>query len=133
MTGGTRVPSLLRKGAALTGTILVLWTLARIPYALLREERIRSFGETRTTVWVLERLPSDSRDSGLLRVRYRGPDGRAREAVLPVRREVWSSTVPGSGVVGFVARADPSLCRLRGQIEAPFQIWLRNALGYASQ
>jgi hypothetical protein len=129
MLGGKRSRPFLRDVLAVAGTILVLWLLSRIPYGLLREERVRAFGEARTTAWVLERIPRRSGDPAWrLRVRYRGPDGRARETIVPVSQDFWSASVPGSGVEGFVARADPSLCRLSGQIEEPFRVWLRSVL-----
>lgn len=133
MRRGSGPALLLRRTTALLGAALVLLLLSRVPYGLLREERVRAFGEARTTALVLERLPASAHAPGELRIRYRGPDGREREAVVPVRPEIWAEAAPGSGLQGFVARADPALCRVAGQVEAPLRIWLRNALGYAAR
>lgn len=113
----------------------MLWLFTQLPYGLIREERIRAYGEVKTTVWVLEQLPKQTSETNpyRLRFRYHGPDGILRESAVAVHRDIWESAFPGSGIQGFVSCANPSLCRLSGQEEEPFRLWLRNALGGAAK
>ena len=112
-------------------TALIIFAISQIPYDILREERFRIFGETRTTGIVLE-VRTDTLEDAEKRFailyKYVDNDGFAHQAIAPLQREIWERYRPGSRIEVVYAQSRPGLVRVHGEIEPKFQIWLRNLL-----
>lgn len=120
----------MRYGIGTATCLCIIFILWQIPYDILREERYRLYGETRTTGLVLE-VGADSSGDGypfMLRYKYVDADGLARESTAPLPREEWEMYRPGNRIEVFFINARPNIVRVQGEIEPPFQLWLRNFL-----
>ncbi|MEF2231247.1 MAG: DUF3592 domain-containing protein [Pseudodesulfovibrio sp.] len=110
---------------------VVVWLLAQMPYGVLREERLRLFGEVRTT-GVVEALRSESAPGEGMRFfvayKYVDQDGLLQRSESRIEPEVWRRFSPGAKLHVLYARARPELARVGGQIDPPFQMWLRRML-----
>ena len=110
---------------------LVVWLLAQVPYGVLREERARIFGEVRTT-GLVEALRSESVPGGgmqfFVAYKYVDQDGMLRRAESRIEPDVWRRFSPGDKLHVLYARSRPELARVGGQIDPPFQMWLRRML-----
>lgn len=109
---------------------LIIYALWQIPYDILREERLRLYGETRTTGLVTE-VHTTAAEAGRtysIRYKYIDQDGFAREtsAFLPV--DIWERYGPGSRIEVLYVNANPGFARVRGELEPAFQRWLRSML-----
>ncbi|MGL1861538.1 MAG: hypothetical protein OCC46_03335 [Pseudodesulfovibrio sp.] len=116
-------------GFAATG--LIVFAISQIPYDILREERFRLFGETRTTGVVLEvrwDTLENTEKRFLIQYKYVDNDGFAHQAVAPLQHAVWERYRPGSRIEVVYAQSRPALVRVRGEIEPRFQTWLRSIL-----
>ncbi|CCH48635.1 DUF3592 domain-containing protein [Pseudodesulfovibrio piezophilus] len=114
--------------AAITLIIVALWN---IPYNILREERFRLFGESMTTGVVTE-IRSEQATSGerlnFIEYKYVDNDGLARWGSARLPEATWKRFRPGSLLQVLYAKSRPDLARIQGEMEPPFQIWLRNLL-----
>ncbi|QJB58329.1 hypothetical protein HFN16_01575 [Pseudodesulfovibrio sp. zrk46] len=122
--------SVLRKvigATAIAAIILLLW---QVPYDILREERLRLFGETRTTGIVLE--SGTAADNGerlfLIKYKYIDNDGFARTALAPLPKQLWEQRQPGQRIEVFYVNGKADLSRVAGEQEPAFQLWLRDVL-----
>lgn len=116
-----------------TGTLacaLIVFVLWQLPYDILREERFRMYGEDTTTGIVLEVGADASGNDYPFMIRYKfvDPDGYAREAEAPLPRELWEQYRPGSPIEVFYITSRAHISRVKGEIEPPFQLWLREKL-----
>jgi len=115
-----------------TGTLacaLIIFILWLLPYDILREERYRIYGETRTSGMVLEMGADPTTDYPfMIRYKYIDADGIAREAMAPLDRERWEEYRPGNSIDVFYIRSRPNIVRITGELEPPFQLWLRDIL-----
>lgn len=114
-------------------TLLFLWLLYKVPYQMLREERIRILGETYTSGEVLSKAQSKTTSKYetpwyTITFRYVDDDGYARTARAVMQEEVWRRLQPGSVVQVWFARAKPDLVRVKGMVESEMQVMLRNWL-----
>ena len=112
---------------------LFLWALTQIPYGIIRQERFRIFGETRTTGVVLAKkiLPEGmprARTRWLVAYKYRDKDGFVRSGTAFFHEAQWQKLERGSMIVVWYPDTQPSLARTEGEVEPPFQKWLREAL-----
>lgn len=114
------------------GTIIVaclVWAFVSLPYDVLREERARLYGEEATTGVVLA-VRSDA-DPGfpnaglIVEYKYIDPDGFARTASARMENSNWPRFRPGHPVKVIYVRNRPNIVRLPGEVEPPFQLWLR--------
>jgi len=106
--------------------------LYNIPYDVLRQERVRLYGERRTSGLVLETFtdtgaPSPGDRYGI-KYKYVDPDGYAHTAVARLALDDWRQYRPGSPVPVYYAVSWTDLSRIPGEIEPHFQTWLREAL-----
>jgi len=110
---------------------LVVWLLAQVPYEVLREERLRLFGEVRTTGMV-EALRSESVPGEGMRFfvayKYVDQDGLLQRSESRIEPGVWRRFSPGDKLHVLYVRTRPDLSRVGGQIDQPFQMWLRGVL-----
>ncbi|MBU1247334.1 MAG: hypothetical protein KKB70_01440 [Proteobacteria bacterium] len=117
----------LRRLLAVLLTGLVLWLLTQVPYGIIRQERIRAFGETPAMATVVE-VTAREGNAGrryLATYRYIGPDGMARLRNAPFPLKAWRTLAPGSRIVVYYATGEPNISRARLELEVPFQVWLR--------
>lgn len=118
----------------LTGIVavtLIVFVLSQIPYDILREERFRLYGETRTTGIVTARRTDGTEAIGskfVLIYKYIDQDGYTRQYQSPMPRKEWERYRPGSRIEVYFAQSKPGLARVAGEIEPPFQLWLRRML-----
>lgn len=111
--------------------MLIVYLLSLVPYDILREERHRLYGESRTTgVVTVVRSDGDPSDGSrfVAEYKYIDEDGYARQAVAPLPQAVWEKLQPGSRIVVMFVRARPHVVRVQGEIEPRFQVWLRGVL-----
>lgn len=121
----------LRRVIGLLAVTAIAFALYQIPYDILREERLRLYGETHTMGLVTEVRsnaidPADSRF--VIRYKYVDRDGFAREADAPVPKEVWQQLSPGDRVEVLYVNSRPQLSRIPDEIEPAFQTTLRSLL-----
>ena len=114
------------------GTIMIgaiIFVLSQIPYEILREERFRMYGET-SVVGVVTAVFRQEESSSQYAVQYQyvDQDGLSRHATAPLPKDIWSQYRAGSRLRVTYAVASPSLARIKGEIEPPFQLWLRSML-----
>lgn len=110
---------------------LIIYGLSLIPYEILREERFRLFGEANavgvvTKVMTRETAEDDKRF--VVTYSYVDQDGLPRQATAPVPEKLWKTYHKGSRVHVTYALSHPGLSRIKGEIEPPFQLWLRDVL-----
>ncbi len=120
---------LARKLIGIITIALIVFVLSQIPYELLREERFRLYGETRTTGIVTDVYTAN--DHGryfIVGYKYIDQDGFAHTAQAPLPKAIWQKFGPGSRIEVFYASGQPQLARVRGELEPAFQIWLRRLL-----
>lgn len=122
----TRTQRIYRVCIGALAIALIVYLLSLIPYDILREERFRLYGEAKTTGVVLE--TSGGGDSYQLAYKFVDQDGFARTVVAPVPKDIWQRYHPGNRIYVFYPRSQPGLSRIEGEIEPPFQVWLRNVL-----
>lgn len=116
-------------GAAAVALIVIV--LAQVPYGILREERFRLYGETRTTGVVMQiRTSSEAPDDQkfLIDYKYLDQDGHVRYATAALPQELWMRFKPGHRLDVLYVRSHPDLSRVGGEIEPRFQVWLRSVL-----
>lgn len=129
----SRTPAqrLVRKLIGVIAVALIVFALWNVPYDILREERFRLYGETRTTGLVTEirtETGSDNSREYFIDYKYIDQDGFARVEVAPLPKKLWDKFRPGSRVEVLYVTGRPGLVRIPGEIEPKFQIWLRNLL-----
>lgn len=108
--------------------IIALW---QIPYDILREERFRVYGETRTAGVVTEThtvVAENGKRRYLIEYKYVDQDGFARTATAPLPDDLWKQYRPGSRIDVLYIRSKPGMSRIIGEIEPVFQVWLRRML-----
>lgn len=121
----------VRKLLGLAAVALIVFVLWGLPYDILREERYRLYGETRTTGLVTEvgtAVGSDDVREYFIDYKYIDHDGFARESQAELPKKIWDRFQPGSRVEVLYVSGRPALVRIPGEIEHPFQTWLRNTL-----
>jgi len=125
----TRAQKIMRYVMGALACGLIVFILSQVPYDILREERHRMYGETVTTGMVTE-VGADAASGYpfMVAFKYVDSDGIAREATAPLPREVWEQYRPGSPIEVLYIRARPDIVRVMGEIEPPFQLWLRRML-----
>lgn len=119
-----------RYGLGVLACALIIFILWQIPYDILREERYRIYGETRTTGVVVE-VNADSTGESypfVIRYKYLDMDGIARDTTAPLPREIWEMFRPGNKVDVFYITSRPHMARIAGEIEPAFQLWIREIL-----
>ncbi len=120
----------MRRSLAVVLTATFLWLLTQIPYDIIRQERIRAFGEEPTQALVVSKSASLGLEGELHQIIYRyvGPEGlnRQREAIFDAH--FWQSVRPGNSITIYYALGEPNLSRAHLEIEDPFRVWLRNAV-----
>ena len=120
------VRRLLLRAAALAATAGILVLLCNLPYGVLRAERVRAYGEIQTRGLVESYARTD--EGWLVLYHYRDQHGLDRSAEAPVSKNFHDTVRPGDLLPVYYAKADPRLSRIQGQLETPFQAWLRNFL-----
>lgn len=124
----------LKKGMQFTVaiglTVLFLWLLYKVPYKIIREERVRALGETQTSGLVLTRSQSETTSSYetpwyLITYKYVDNDGYTRTARAVMKKPVWDRLEPGSVITVWFANAKPDLVRVEGMVESEMQTMLR--------
>ena len=117
----------LRTALALILTGAVLWLLSQVPYQILREERIRAFGETEVRA-VVTGVAVDDSGTGrtwLATYRYIGPEGMTRERRAAFPPEVWERLAPGRVITVYYANGEPNISRAQLEAESAFRVGLR--------
>lgn len=114
-------------------TLLFLWLLYKVPYKIIREERVRALGETHTTGVVLLKKQSGTMSDYetpwyLITFKYLDNDGYTRTAKAVVKKTVWDRLDAGEPVDVWFANAKPELVRVEGMIESEMQTTLRGWL-----
>ncbi|WP_018124880.1 DUF3592 domain-containing protein [Desulfovibrio oxyclinae] len=114
-------------------TLLFLWLLYKVPYQMIREERVRLLGETKTTGEVLLKEKSSTSTSfetpwHTITFKYVDNDGYTRTEKVIMKEAYWQQLRPGSVVTVWFARAKPDLVRVEGMVESEMQTRLRNWL-----
>lgn len=110
---------------------LIVYLLASIPYDILREERYRLYGESRTTgvVTAVQTVPdTDGSSRYVIAYKFADGEGFVRQDEAPVPRTLWEKFQPGSRVMVLFVRSRPHMARIEGEIEPGFQVWLRKIL-----
>jgi len=110
---------------------LIILILSQLPYDILREERFRLYGETRTTGIVMQVRTDTSatnNETFLIDYKYLDQDGIVRYATAPLPKEIWVRFKPGNRLDVLYVRSHPDLSRVGGEIEPQFQLWLRQVL-----
>ena len=110
-----------------------VWLLTQIPYAIIRQERFRMFGETRTMGLVLAKkeLPEGfrgARTRWLVGYQYLDKDGFLRQGTAFVPEPEWRALSQGDRVPVWFPDTKPALSRMEGEVEPAFQLWLRHML-----
>lgn len=127
----TPLQRIVRFGLGIAAVSLIIYVLSILPYDILREERFRIYGESRTT-GVVTGVKSviDPSSSQCFRVEYKfiDDDGYARQGTADMPESKWKLIRPGSRIVVLYVRSRPELVRVEGEIEPPFQVWLRKVL-----
>ena len=124
----------VRLARIITGILAVaaiVYGLSALPYDVLRVERHRLFGEVRTIGRVTALRTDVVPKEGLryfIDYKYVDSDGLARQGTARVPRDLWVQFYTGARLNVLFARSRPSLSRIPGEIETPFQHWLRRAL-----
>ncbi len=127
----TPIQKAIRIGIGVLGVAAIVYILSLVPYDILREERHRMYGEARTTGIITGVRTDDVAIAGsrfVAEYKFIDGDGYARQALAPLPRELWDKLQPGSKVQVLFVRPLPHLVRMVGEIEPPFQIWLRSVL-----
>jgi len=127
----TPAQKLVRKLIGVAAVALIIFAFWNMPYDILREERFRLYGETRTTGLVTEvRTEASQGDSRTYFIDYKyiDRDGFAREAEASLPKSVWDKFHPGTRLDVLYVTGRPALSRVHGEIEPKFQIWLRSLL-----
>ena len=109
----------------------IVYGLSSLPYDVLRMERHRLFGEMRTIGRVTALRTDVVPQEGLrhfIDYKYIDGDGLARQGTARVPRDLWIQFYTGARLNVLFARSKPSLSRIPGEIETPFQQWLRQML-----
>ena len=122
-----RIGRVLLGGAAV---ILIVLALSRIPYDVLRQERLRLYGEIRTSgqVLALRQALDGSRVVHLVEYQYVDQDGLVRPGLARLPVALWARLRPADPIEVLYARSQPGLSRVPGEVETPFQAWLRRTL-----
>ena len=111
--------------------VAIVYGLSALPYDVLRVERYRLFGEVRTIGRVTALRTDVTRQEGLryfIDYKYIDRDGLARQGTARIGRDLWIQFSTGDRLNVLFARSRPSLSRIPGEIETPFQHWLRRML-----
>lgn len=128
----TPMQKIIRKVVGVFVVSAIVWCLYSVPYDVLREERLRLFGEEHTSGLVLSvHADTNARnpdDRYLIEYKYVDPDGYAHTAYAALPFKVWQKFQAGSRIEVFYALSKPALARVPGEIEPPFQKWLRETL-----
>lgn len=124
--------TLIRRVFGVMVIVAIIWGFYSIPYNILREERVRLYGEIRTSGLVLSARTGDSKAARepifIIEYKYVDPDGFAHTTEARLPRNAWGMYRPGSSVEVIYAKAKPTLSRVPHEIEPPFQVWLRDRL-----
>lgn len=112
---------------------LTLYLLYTVPYQMLRQERVRAFGEVETTgvAIVLEKGNTTTKyETPWYTVTYKYVDGSGytRTAKSVIKGNAWHRLQPGSKFKLWYAKQKPDLVRVEHQIESDMQIWIRKWL-----
>lgn len=122
---------LLRAVIGAAAVALILWGVAMAPYDIMRAERFRIYGETRT-FGLVTALRTEAGTGGGTRFfidyKYVDSDGLARRHSARLPHDIWLRYRPGSRVEVFFTRQRPELARVPHELEPPFQLWLRRML-----
>ncbi|MGE4554426.1 MAG: DUF3592 domain-containing protein [Desulfovibrionaceae bacterium] len=109
--------------------LLVLLTL--IPYDVVRQERLRAFGEIETRGRVEERyqaVDQDGRTLCMLAYAWKDREGRVHLRDAAFGRDWWAALRVGDPITVHYARAQPDLARAQGELEGAFARRLREFL-----
>jgi hypothetical protein len=109
----------------------IVYALSALPYDVLRMERHRLFGEVRTIGRVTALRTDSLPQQGLhyfVDYKYVDSDGLARRGTARVPRALWIQFGTGDRLNVLFARSRPGLSRIPGEVETPFQQWLRRML-----
>jgi hypothetical protein len=110
---------------------LIIYGLSLIPYDILRAERLRIYGESSTAgIVTAVRAEAATADGPRFFADYKyvDADGLARQGSARLPRAAWQRLRPGNRIEVIYTRQNPSLSRIRHEIEPPFQLWLRRML-----
>jgi len=127
----TRSQKVMRFLTGVGAIALIILILSQLPYDILREERFRLYGETRTTGIVMQVRTDTSatnNETFLIDYKYLDQDGIVRYATAPLPKEIWVRFKPGNRLDVLYVRSHPDLSRVGGEIEPQFQLWLRQVL-----
>lgn len=122
---------LLRILIGLVAVAAIVYVLSALPYEVLRQERHRLFGEEVTIGRVTALRTDAAPQKGLqyfIDYKYVDQDGLARTGTAQVGRGLWIQFQTGARLNVLFARSRPGLSRIPGQVETPFQMWLRRML-----
>ncbi|SOB59798.1 conserved protein of unknown function [Pseudodesulfovibrio profundus] len=127
----TRSQKIMRFLTGIGAIALIILIFSQLPYEILREERFRLYGETRTTGIVTQvRTDTGATDNEkfLIDYKYLDQDGIVRYATAPLPKDIWVRFKPGNRLDVLYVRSHPDLSRVGGEIEPQFQLWLRKIL-----
>ncbi|WP_319468455.1 DUF3592 domain-containing protein [uncultured Pseudodesulfovibrio sp.] len=115
----------------LAAVTLICVFLYHVPYDVLREERLRLYGEDHTTGLVIAVSTTAATSDGsryTVDYKYVDNDGFVRQASAFLPHDVWKRYRPGDRIEVMFASGHPDLSRVRDEIEPAFQEWLRRML-----
>lgn len=122
---------LLRAAIGAAAVALIIWGVTIAPYDIMRAERFRIYGETRTFgIVTAVRTEAGTREGARFFIDYKyvDSDGLARHHSARLPHDLWLRYRPGSRVEVLFTRQRPDLARVPHEIEPPFQLWLRRML-----
>lgn len=129
-------PTLKRRMQLVVGIglcALCIWLLYKVPYQMLREERMRAMGETKTSGLVLKKYATETSTKYetpwyLVEYRYRDNSGFTRDDKAVIDKTMWDGLNAGDTIVVWFASGNPGLVRVEGQVESDLQVRLREWL-----
>lgn len=126
------VRAALMRAVWILGAAGVLWLLFSLPYDILRNERLRAFGEVETRGLVRSKAEIQADDGQtlyMIQYMYEDESGLLRQAEAPFPPDIYEVLEPGDRITVYFARVEPTIVRVNGQIEPWLQDRLRKFLG----
>lgn len=117
----------MKRSLAILLAATFLWMLTQIPYDIIRQERIRAFGETAAPAQVVGKdlLRENGEARHLVSYRYHGPEGQQRRRTALFPAKAWNAMRIGQAITIYYATGEPNLSRASGEQEESFRVWLR--------
>ncbi len=120
----------MKRSLAILLSATFLWLLTQIPYDIIRQERIRAFGEEPAQALVVSKSASLEPEGNKHQIIYRyiGPEGLSRQRKAEFDAPFWQSVRPGDSITVYYARGEPNLSRAHFEVEDSFRVWLRQTV-----